>query len=139
MFESIIHEADEGKKSNDTQDKKSSNHDKYLREKDRNGDEATSATNGVNGNIPWIEANVFDTSLNALREEESHMREQEYKNQRDMATINDDMIEDVIHLLELFGLPYLRAPTEAEAQCAMLEKLGLVHGVVTEDSDGKMS
>ena len=32
-------------------------------------------------------------------------------------------------------LPFIDAPTEAEAQCAQLEKADLVDGVVTEDND----
>lgn len=35
----------------------------------------------------------------------------------------------------MFGLPYIIAPTEAEAQCAFMEMNNLVDGVVTDDSD----
>ena len=35
----------------------------------------------------------------------------------------------------MFGLPYIIAPAEAEAQCAWLDEAELVDGVVTDDSD----
>ena len=38
-------------------------------------------------------------------------------------------------LLRLFGVPYVVAPTEAEAQCAHLDLTNQTHGTVTEDSD----
>ncbi|OKL63597.1 Flap endonuclease 1 [Talaromyces atroroseus] len=38
-------------------------------------------------------------------------------------------------LLKLMGVPYIDAPTEAEAQCAVLARAGKVYGAASEDMD----
>ncbi|KAI8819852.1 uncharacterized protein EV422DRAFT_497342 [Fimicolochytrium jonesii] len=57
------------------------------------------------------------------------------KEQAGAADINTQMITEIQTLLRLFGLPYIRAPMEAESQCAFLVQEKLVDGIVTDDSD----
>lgn len=38
-------------------------------------------------------------------------------------------------LLRLFGIPYIEAPMEAEAQCAVLDLTDQTSGTITDDSD----
>ena len=63
------------------------------------------------------------------------IKQQMKRQERDETGITDEMRDDVMRMLQLFGLPYVIAPAEAESQCVQLEKLGLVDGIVTEDSD----
>ena len=39
------------------------------------------------------------------------------------------------NLFNILGLPFLIAPGEAQAQCAALQRQGIVDGIITEDSD----
>jgi DNA excision repair protein ERCC-5 len=77
----------------------------------------------------------IDTSLQGLTDAHNALLEEEKAMERDMSTITDEMKADILELLQLCGIPWIESPSEAEAQCAALEELGLVDGVVTEDSD----
>ncbi|BGP30595.1 DNA repair protein rad2 [Rhodotorula toruloides] len=54
---------------------------------------------------------------------------------RNADSVTRQMSTDIREMLILFGIPFVDAPSEAEAECAALLACQLVDGIVTDDSD----
>ncbi|CAK9801209.1 Flap endonuclease 1 [Anthophora quadrimaculata] len=67
-------------------------------------------------------------------EEAGNVEDVEKFNRR-LVKVTKQHAEEAKQLLQLMGVPYIDAPCEAEAQCAVLVKAGKVFATATEDMD----
>ncbi|KAL5679512.1 hypothetical protein ACJX0J_005897, partial [Zea mays] len=82
-----------------------------------------------------ISASYVDAELSRLRQEQIYLGHERRKLESHAESVSSEMFAECQELLQMFGLPYIIAPMEAEAQCAYMEINNLVDGVVTDDSD----
>ncbi|GIX65359.1 XPG N-terminal domain-containing protein [Babesia caballi] len=95
--------------------------------------EAASPTTGTTDmGVAALEATPMYTNEWEYRE---HLHAEKLLSRVERSQYRMDEWDKVPQLLELFGLPYLVAPSEAEAQCAHLNKIGQCFGVISDDSD----
>ncbi|MQL76249.1 hypothetical protein Taro_008629 [Colocasia esculenta] len=82
-----------------------------------------------------LKESTLDEELLLLSRERMDLSDEQRKLERNAESVNNEMFAECQELLQMFGLPFIIAPMEAEAQCAYMEQVNLVDGVVTDDSD----
>lgn len=80
-----------------------------------------------------------DLELKKMKEE-LHQQQADFELERNKLnrqgmSITQQMSNDCKELLKLFGIPFMQAPMEAEAQCAFLNAVKITDGTITDDSD----
>ncbi|KAK8717056.1 hypothetical protein V6N13_044337 [Hibiscus sabdariffa] len=94
-----------------------------------------STVKGNNSEEIKFSESTLDEEMLILGQECINMVDEQRKLERNAESVSSEMFAECQELLQMFGLPYIIAPMEAEAQCAYMELTNLVDGVVTDDSD----
>ncbi|OCT95408.1 DNA repair protein complementing XP-G cells homolog isoform X1 [Xenopus laevis] len=85
----------------------------------------------------WQDISVeeLESLENNLYVQQTSLQAQRQQQERIAATVTGQMCLESQELLQLFGIPYIVAPMEAEAQCAILDLTDQTSGTITDDSD----
>lgn len=89
----------------------------------------------VINNPPVLNTEKLNSMVEEIQSEELDLIQEKGRLDRVGRNITEQMTKEAQELLQIFGIPYIVAPTEAEAQCAFLESVKLTDGTITDDSD----
>ncbi|XP_060681773.1 DNA excision repair protein ERCC-5 isoform X2 [Hemiscyllium ocellatum] len=100
-------------------------------------DQRTQTSVGEATQDDWLDLDLgeIEDFENDLLVEQSDLQSQKQQQERIAATVTGQMCLDSQEMLRLFGIPYIVAPMEAEAQCAYLDLTDQTSGTITDDSD----
>ncbi|XP_035174362.1 DNA repair protein complementing XP-G cells homolog isoform X2 [Oxyura jamaicensis] len=112
-------------------------------QKESDGVQLTNSQNAEQENDGKDAADEWkDISLEELEEleddlsvEQDVLQAQKQQQERVASSVTGQMFLESQELLRLFGIPYIEAPMEAEAQCAILDLTDQTSGTITDDSD----
>ncbi|NXX76664.1 ERCC5 protein, partial [Urocolius indicus] len=100
-------------------------------------DQNVEREDGKDASDEWQDISLEDLEEleNDLSAEQSILQSQKQQQERVAASVTGQMFLESQELLRLFGIPYIEAPMEAEAQCALLDLTDQTSGTITDDSD----
>ncbi|XP_040440415.1 DNA repair protein complementing XP-G cells homolog [Falco naumanni] len=120
-------------------------HDTVAQDLLKESDEVQLASNqnvereddGKDAGDEWQDINLeeLEELENDLSAEQNMLQAQKQQQERVAASVTGQMFLESQELLRLFGIPYIEAPMEAEAQCAVLDLTDQTSGTITDDSD----
>lgn len=113
------------------EDKKRQTEERALKE----GTETESSSPPAINEWEHFDVDELEALESSLQMEQSSLRELKQQQERMANTVTGQMYLESQELLRLFGVPFLVAPMEAEAQCAALDRADHTHGTITDDSD----
>ncbi|XP_052049589.1 DNA excision repair protein ERCC-5 isoform X2 [Apodemus sylvaticus] len=82
-----------------------------------------------------VDLEELDALESKLLAEQNSLKAQKQQQDRIAASVTGQMFLESQELLRLFGIPFIQAPMEAEAQCAILDLTDQTSGTITDDSD----
>ncbi|NXK53286.1 ERCC5 protein, partial [Chauna torquata] len=102
-----------------------------------NSQNAEQENDGKDAADEWqdISLEELEELENDLSVEQDMLQAEKQQQERVASSVTGQMFLESQELLRLFGIPYIEAPMEAEAQCAILDLTDQTSGTITDDSD----
>ncbi|CAH2231781.1 jg7193 [Pararge aegeria aegeria] len=110
-------------------------HNKHVMSSEITSKEICTESINKSSNKELFTLENLNTLASEIENQEEDLLQEKGRLDRIGRNITQQMTKEAQELLQVFGIPYIVAPMEAEAQCAFLENAKLTDGTITDDSD----